>query len=205
VSYYIGFVNVVLYNYDRFMLPVCLILALFGGLAIDRWLAAAKRARAFRMAAVAAVFAYSTLCAATVDLVMLRDSRYTVEQWLNAHVRAGDVVGFVFPEQYYPRLAGFNSAKIESVSQLQGQEPAYFVLNADYAAAEPPASEIGQLVAGLERGQFGYTLAFRFRQPGPWPWLPGQAQELVGDRKERPITSVLRHINPLYEVFSKTR
>ena len=40
VSYYVGFVNVVLYNYDRFMLPVCLILALFGGLAVDRWLAA---------------------------------------------------------------------------------------------------------------------------------------------------------------------
>jgi hypothetical protein len=205
VSYYTGFVDVVLYNYDRFMLPVCLILSLFGGLAVDRWLAAGNRTRAFRLAVAAAVFAYSTLCAATVDLVMLRDSRYTVEQWLSARVHPGDVVGFVFPEQYYPRLEGFNSAKIESVSQLQGQEPAYFVLNADYAAAEPPASEIGQLVAGLERGQLGYTLVFRFRQPGPWPWLPGQSQELVGDRKERPITSVLRHINPLYEVFSKTR
>ena len=39
VSYYLAFINVVLYNYDRFMLPVCLVLSLFGGLALDRWLA----------------------------------------------------------------------------------------------------------------------------------------------------------------------
>ena len=134
---------------------------------------------------------------------MLRDSRYTVEQWLRGHVRPGDVVGFVFPEQYYPGSRRFNSAKSTSFPNSEGQEPAYFVLNADYAAAEPPASEIGQLVAGLERGQLGYTPVFRFRQPGPWPWLPGQSQELVGDRKERPITSVLRHINPSSTKFSR--
>ena len=45
VSYYLGFINVVLYNYDRFMLPVCLVLAMFGGLAIDRWLCAGGRGR----------------------------------------------------------------------------------------------------------------------------------------------------------------
>ena len=43
VSYYVGFINVVLYNYDRFMLPVCLVLSLFGGLAVDRWLAGRPR------------------------------------------------------------------------------------------------------------------------------------------------------------------
>jgi hypothetical protein len=38
VSYYAGFIDVVLYNYDRFMLPVCLVLSLFGGLALDMFL-----------------------------------------------------------------------------------------------------------------------------------------------------------------------
>jgi hypothetical protein len=204
VSYYAGFINVVLYNYDRFMLPVCLILSLFGGLAVDRFLAAGERGRTWRLRVAAAAFAYTMLCAATVDLVMLRDSRYAVEEWLGAHVRADNVVGFVFLEQYYPRLARFNSAQIVSAAELKEREPAYFVLNADYALAEPPDSEIGQLIAGLQNGRFGYSLAFRFRRPGPWPWLPGQSQELIGDRKERPITSVLRHINPWYEVFSKS-
>ena len=58
----------------------------------------------------AAAFACTLLYAATVDLVMLRDSRYTVEQWLSSHVDPGDVVGYVFPQQYYPRLESFNTS-----------------------------------------------------------------------------------------------
>src|SRR5262249_62352212 len=36
ISYYAGFVNVILYNYDRFVLPMTLILSMFGGYALDR-------------------------------------------------------------------------------------------------------------------------------------------------------------------------
>jgi hypothetical protein len=205
VSYYLGFVNVVLYNYDRFMLPVCLVLSLFGGLACDRWLSSSGRARAFRVAAVAALFVCSALYAATVDVVMLRDSRYTVEQWLADHVTPSDVVGYVFPQQYYPRIERFNNTEITSILQLQHDQPSYYILNADYARAEPTGTEIGQLVAGLQNGQLGYSLVFQYRRPPPWPWLPGAPRDLVGDRNERPVTSVLRQINPWYEVFRKSR
>ncbi len=205
VSYYLGFVNVVLYNYDRFMLPACLVLSLFAGLAWDRWLSAHGRGHAWRAAAAGLVFACTMLYAATVDLVMLRDSRYTVEQWLAAHVVEGDVVGYVFPLQYYPRLERYDHTEITSVQQLAGDRPAYYVLNAEYADAEPRDTQIGRLIAGLQNGDLGYSLAFRYREPAPWPWLPGSPRDLVGGRKERPITSVLRHINPWYEVFSRSR
>ena len=203
VSYYAGFVNVVLYNYDRFMLPVCLVLSLFAGLALDRWMSPGGRGRAWRVAGVSAVLACTFLYAATVDLVMLRDSRYMVEQWLAAHVGPRDLVGFVFPPQYYPRLERFNKTEITSVQRLRQDQPAYYILNADYARSEPPETAIGQLIAGLRNGKLGYSLVFRYRQPSPWPWLPGAPRDLVGDRKERPITSVLRHINPWYEVFKR--
>jgi hypothetical protein len=202
VSYYAGFIDVVLYNYDRFMLPVCLVLSLFGGLAFDRFLTA-NAASTWRWAVASGVFACTLMYAATVDVVMLRDSRYTVEQWLTTHVTGGDVVGYVFPEQYYPRLESFNTTTISSPAELQQQLPAYYVLNADYARAEPADSPIGQLIAGLQSGRLGYRLAFRYRHPSPWPWLPGAPRDLVGDRTEEPITSVLRHINPQYEVFQK--
>jgi len=201
VSYYAGFINVVLYNYDRFMLPVCLILSLFGGLALDRWLGG--RGPTWRIASVSAVFACTLLYAATVDLVMLRDSRYRVEQWLAGHVSPSDLVGFVFPLEYYPRLERFNNTEITSMERLRQDQPSYYVLNADYARAEPPDTNIGQLIAGLQNGTLGYSLAFRYRQPGPWPWMPGAPRDLVGDRTEKPITSVLRHINPWYEVFKR--
>ncbi len=41
-SYYLGFINVILYNYDRFVLPMCFVLAIFGGLAGDRLLASGR-------------------------------------------------------------------------------------------------------------------------------------------------------------------
>jgi hypothetical protein len=200
VSYYLGFINVVLYNYDRFVLPICVVLSLFGGLACDRWL---RGARTWRIAVVSAALAYSVLYAATVDLVMIRDSRYTVEQWLAAHVGRHDLVGFVFPEQYYPRLEPYDNAEITSVEQLQWDRPVYYVLNADYALAEPTGSPIGRLIAGLQQGTLGYEPVFRFRQPPPWPWLPGAHRDVVGPRTEQPITSALRHINPSYEVFKR--
>lgn len=202
VSYYAGFINVVLYNYDRFMLPACLVLSLFGGLAFDRWLSSGG-GRPWRAAAAGSMFAVSLLYAATVDLVMLRDSRYAVEQWLAPRVGPGDMVGFVFPLQYYPRLERFNSAEITSIGGLQDARPAYYVLNADYARAEPPGSEIGRLIAGLQNGQLGYRLVFRDRRPAPPVWQTFGPRDLVGDRNERPITSVLRHINPWYEVFKR--
>ena len=205
VSYYAGFVNVVLYNYDRFMLPVCLVLSLFAGRLFERWLSRDDRGRPWRAAAAGLVFAYTMLYGATVDLVMLRDSRYAVERWLADRVGPADLVGFVFPLQYYPRLERFNHAEITSVKQLKEGQPAYYVLNADYARAEPPDSEAGRLIAGLQNGDLGYSLVFRYRQPSPSPWAPGAPPDLVGDRNERPITSVLRHINPWYEVFIKSR
>ena len=205
ISYYLAFINVVLYNYDRFMLPVCLLLSLFGGLALDRWLSARLPARRWRVAGAGAVLAYSMLYAATVDLAMLRDSRYTVEQWLVQHAGAGTTVGYVFPPQYYPRLDRFNSFPIASASELAASRPEYYVLNADYARAEPVASDIGKLIAGLQNGASGYSLVFRYRRPAPWPWIPGAPRDLVGGRNEQPVTSVLRQINPWYEVFSRSK
>jgi hypothetical protein len=205
ISYYAAFVNVVLYNYDRFMLPVCFIMALFGGLAFDRWLPADGHARPWRAAAAGAVFACTMLYAGMVDVIMLRDSRFTVERWLAAHVGAGDTIGYVFPLQYYPRIERYNTAVLRTIGELQEVGPAYYVLNADYARAEPSDSETGKLIAGLHNGNLDYGLVFRYREPVLWRWLPGAPRDLVGDRTERPITSVLRQINPWYEVFKKRR
>ena len=203
ISYYLGFINVVLYDYDRFLLPILVVLSLFGGLVFDRWLTSNGRGRTWRIAGASAVFTYSILYAATVDLVMIRDSRYSVERWLAAHVGRHDLVGWVFPLQYYPRLEAFENSEVTSLEQLQLDRPIYYVLNADYARAEPPDTSIGRLIAGLQGGNVGYDLVFRFRQPSPWPWLPGAHRDLVGPHTETVITSSLRHINPSYEVFKR--
>jgi hypothetical protein len=205
-AYHVGLINVVLYNYDRFMMPVCLILAVFGGLAIDTFLS--RGANGFpsgrwRAAAVAAAFAYSLLYAATVDVLMVADSRYTVERWINAHLGENDGLGVSGLHEYVPRLEGFKYADISTVEELRRERPAFFILNADYVRAADPNTEWAGLISGLQHESLGYRLAFRYRRSSPWPWLPAGHPDLVGPRKETLVFSVLRNINPTIEVFER--
>lgn len=203
VSYYLGFINVVLYNYDRFLLPVCLLQALFAGAAVDHFLGASRRPHIWRTAAVGALFAYTLLYAGTVDLLMLRDSRYQVEQWMGRHAKRDERVGTMFPDSVLPRLGNCQVIKIRSIDDLERENPAFYVLNADYARAVPSGAPDGQLVAALQRGAVGYTRVLQSRSPDPWPWLPGAHPDLVGPRLGAAVVSVLRDINPTIQVYRR--
>jgi hypothetical protein len=207
VSYYLGFINVILYNYDRFVLPMCFVLALFGGLACDRLLTlgAGYRYRSPSGAAIAAAFAYTLLYAATVDVLMIEDSRYAVERWMSGHVRSRDLVAISGLHEYLPRIEDYHTEDIGTVAELRQEHPEYVVLNADYARAVPPETDWGQMIAGLERGTVGYRLVGRFRRASPWPWLPGGHPDLVGERQETIVFSTLRNINPTIEIFQRER
>jgi hypothetical protein len=202
-SYYLGFIDIILYNYDRYLLPICVVQALFGGVAFDRLLGlSAAPARTWRVAVIAGVFAYSFLYAATVDVLMVRDSRYTAEAWLRVHAGEDHLIGTVFPLVVLPRLHDMESIDIGSIDTLRRWTPSYFVLNADYARAVAPDTPAGQLVSGLRDETLGYRLAFRYRAPAPWPWLPGADPDLVGRRLGTSV-SFLRAINPTMEIFQR--
>jgi hypothetical protein len=216
VSYYLGFIDVILYNYDRFVLPICLVLSLFGGLALDVFLAASSRAmhratpstfgllgRPWRVAGVILVFAYTLLYAGTVDVLMLEDSRYAVEAWSTTHVGRDDLIGVTGLQEYRPRFDNSRWVDIGDVAQLERDRPLYFVLNADYALAVPPETSWGRLIGGLQQGTLGYRLVGRFRRDSPWSWLPGAHPDLVGSRRETPVFSTLRNINPTIDVFRR--
>jgi hypothetical protein len=216
VSYYLGFIEVILYNYDRFVLPICLVLALFGGLALDVFVAESSRAarratpsafvllgRPWRVAGVILVFAYTLLYAGTVDVLMLEDSRYAVEAWASTRVGREDLVGVTGLQEQRARLDNFSVVDVGDVAGLERERPLYFVLNADYALAVPPESSWGQLIGGLQHGSLGYRLVGRFRRESPWSWLPGAHPDLVGSRRETPVFSTLRNINPTIEVFRR--
>ncbi len=200
-SYYVTFLAVILYNYDRFVLPICFVLAPFAGLAIDRFLAWSRLPRPARLAATGGAVAYMVLYAATVDVLMIGDSRYVIEKWLAARVQKNELVASTFAPDYLPRLSGFRYSDIRSVRQLEAQRPAFYVLNVDYARAVPPDGPTGQLVAGLHQGTLGYRRVFEYRRASPWPWLIGAHHDLVGPRLERRVSTILRNVNPTIVVF----
>jgi hypothetical protein len=204
VGYYLGFIDVILYAYDRYLLPICLVQALFFGVAIDQFLRSSGGVRqVWRIALVAAVFAYTALYAATVDVLMIRDARYTVEQWLQTHVGPDRLVGTMFSPYVLPRLDDFHSLDIGTIDDLRQNAPAAYILNADYARAVPTDTPLGGLIAGLQHETLGYRLVFRYRSPAPWPWLPFPHHDLVGPRLETDVHSVLRDINPTFEIYSR--
>jgi fibro-slime domain-containing protein len=204
VGYYVGFINVVLYLYDRYLLPICLVQALFAGVALDEFSRGSGRApQRWRTAFIGGIFAYTLLYAATVDVLMMRDSRYTVEQWLHEHVGPDRLIGTMFPVYVLPRLADFRWMDIGTTDDLRAKVPADYILNADYARAVPADKPIGQLIAGLQHETLGYRLVFRYRSPNPWPWLPAPHADLVGPRLETEVYSVLRDINPTIEIYAR--
>jgi hypothetical protein len=137
VSYYLFFIDVILYNYDRFVLPVCFVMAVFAGFLMDESLARAGRAPAIARAVVTLVFAYTLLYASTVDVLMLRDSRYEAERWMTAHVR-GELVGVTELPELIPAVADFRTTAVATIEELRQQQPRFVVLNADYARAAEP-------------------------------------------------------------------
>jgi fibro-slime domain-containing protein len=204
VGYYAGFIDVVLYVYDRYLLPICLVQALFAGAAFDWFLRSPAGARQIpRVALVAVVFTYTALYASTVDLLMMRDSRYTVERWLQAHAGPDRLIGTMFPGYVLPRLEGLHTMDIGTIDDLRRQAPVDVVLNADYARAVPPERPIGELIAGLQHETLGYRLVFRYRSKAPYPWLPAPHHDLVGPRLETEVYSVLRDINPTIEIYQR--
>lgn len=200
-AYYFAVINIVLYNYDRFMMPVCLVLAVFTGMAFDVFLARRIGARQWKIAAVTGVLAYSLLYAATVDVLMIGDSRYAAQDWMRAHIKSTDVVAITELREYLPTRDG--SIEVRTIEDLNENRPDFFILNADYAHSAPPDSDWARLMTGVQDGRLGYKLVGRFRRPSPWPWLPAMHPDLVGSRQDALVFTTLRNINPTIEIFER--
>jgi hypothetical protein len=205
VSYYAAFNALLGYNYDRFMLPVMFLGAMFGGYALARLTGIAWRRLGITLAA--SVFAYSLFYASAVDVAMLRDTRYTTEAFLATQPESGAPTGFVFPIDYYPRLSSSGSHEVTSIGDLNGRRPGYVVINDDYASFEPPETDRGVLLTGIRSGALGYLPVFHAPGGFAFRWLPWPHRELAGPRPPptEPVTSSLRHIGPTYSVYVRDR
>jgi 4-amino-4-deoxy-L-arabinose transferase-like glycosyltransferase len=165
VSYVVFFPLVVLYVYDRFLLPVALVLSLFGGLALSR--ALDLHPWAGRAAAVA-LLAFALARAASVDVLLARDSRYAVEEWLRREVGPAPLVAAVGPLEYLPRFDGLHWRRLgPAASRLAQVNPEVVVVNADYARRADEGTGERAFYAALDDGSLGYRVALRHRRNPP--------------------------------------
>ncbi|HVJ89538.1 MAG TPA: hypothetical protein VM580_07015, partial [Labilithrix sp.] len=90
----------------RFLLPQALVLAVYGGLALDA-IAFGVSSRAIRMAlqgGVALALAAGLYVCMAVDATLLGDPRYDAEAWLASRVRPGETIETYGLNVYMPRM-----------------------------------------------------------------------------------------------------
>src|SRR5262249_5961471 len=156
VSYYLTFLDLILFSYDRYLLPVAILLAFFGG----RFLGALTRpgvrlpwVRWVLWTGVVAGLAYSLLYAGSVDARLLADSRYHVEDWLHQHAAPTDDVAAIGRRHHIPRFRWIPWAKVvQSDGRLLDEERPDFVTVTVTDLRHPQEIDLYQRLASGELG-----------------------------------------------------
>ena len=192
VSYYIFFISVAQFHYDRFLIPVSLVLSFFSGLAVSA-LIAKPRLRFIGWAVAALIAITAVRRPLSLDSQMLHDSRYAVADWLEQHVAGDTVASFLGSRSQIEPTSGHPEVHLESVAQRP--LPTLRSLDADYLIVnelEPVNAKQNELVRNLQSGDLNYTPVF---SPRYVPWM--------GTLSYAGVRTNLNMVNPPLTVFKR--
>jgi hypothetical protein len=199
LSYALTFLGVVMYEYDRFFLGVVVALALATGWWLDRFIRAGAPQRGLRLAAVSLAFAYALSRCVALDLLMVRDSRYSAEEHLRAEAKPTDKVGGTGGRRYLPRPEIVPWTLVRANTQdLDAIRPDLLVVNVGFGlrASEGYSND---LVRNVLPAGVTYSLVGEYRSPVPFP-LSLEPRFL---RAEEDEFSNLTKINPLIRLYRR--
>ena len=161
VSYYLFFLVVAGYVYDRFVVGMGLVLAIFAGGWIDDWLRDDAPRRRWRLALCAAGAAFIVWTGVSMDVMLLLDSRYDASRWIESH-RGGGRIALVGFSPYLPYVHGGIRLKEGPDEFEPAEQPKYIIVNAEVLRREflPPVER--QWQRWLDSGRSPYVVAARF-------------------------------------------
>jgi hypothetical protein len=168
LSYVVFILGLFRMSYDRFVLPLAIILAFFGGQALSEWLRGWQKV--IRTAAVIGVFTFSFLSALSVDVLMVRDSRYTVEKWLQKNIKPSQVLGTATPIEYLPRIDRYKhmAVPLREAEFLRAPKPDYIIFATEFARNFEAGSPENPFFSWLSREPAGYVPVYRYKTSIPW-------------------------------------
>lgn len=203
LSYYLSFLNVVLYAYDRFLLGLCFLIAIIMGCRLAEWVARRGAPAIAATALIAVAFGQALLTAASLDAMMIADSRYAAQQWVRANVARDASILLVGPRVYLPVLDGYVGRYVdpEILEKEKNFDYDYVVVNVKYMRRYGPETGTDAIYQRLRRGE-GYALAFR-RGPS-LAWLPLARDPVFRSEREDPYTNLAK-VDPEIEIYRKAR
>jgi PA14 domain-containing protein len=202
VSYFLTFIAVVMYHYDRFFIGICLVFAVAAGAWLDRWTRAGKPYRLLRLTVAGLALAYGAARVVSLDVMMLRDSRYFVEHWIIDRIAPGTRIAAEGMPLYLPRQAILLWVPVSSdPTVLAEQQPTFVILNPAYSArGADEAAAPGEFYSALADGRAGYRRVLSYRTHlwfSPLEWEPR-----FNGRNEDQFSNITK-VNPTIEVYER--
>lgn len=191
-SYYVFFVSVIRHNYVRFLLPITLVLAFFAASALAQ-MARRRAGRLTPLAVIGVLLVFAFARAAALDRLMLRDSRYAAETWLEQHAAGAKVAGLGRPQMLPRELIGMPWPRLRRLGvEVLAQRGFDYVVWSRSGILRPGEAA---LAAGLATEAGGFVRERCFATPRPWP-MPATEGIYTNLDKINPEVCVLRRRAP---------
>lgn len=174
LSYYVTFLCAILYSRDRFLLPVVVVFALFGGKLMDDLLRAVRPLKW----AIAAIFLYTLCYSLSVNLLMHQDARYAAEAWMRDNIDRQAPVMMYGWEHFLPRRRVLDLGAVQvkdtpDLAELQDADPDYIVRTSLMGAQTFPETMLEhQAYEQLDEQALGYEMVYQTPQTFRWNLLP---------------------------------
>jgi hypothetical protein len=199
LSYYLTFIAVVGYHYDRFWMPVALTFALIAGVALG-WLFEPGPLQSIRRGVAVTTMTLLIWRGVSTDALMLIDSRYDAERWLGEHKRSGVTV-YVGALSYLPRIDELGvqpmAATIEETLTIR---PQFIVVNPEFMRRFAPQRKEAEWWRWMSGETSPYRIVYH-RKARP-PWLALSYERRLYSGVHDPYTN-LGKINPDIVVFER--
>jgi hypothetical protein len=171
LTYYAGFIAVILYVYDRFLIGWLPIMSALGGIGLAALLDVRRGTVVGKVLAVGLVLVGVTNAVATT-IVFTRDPRHDAWAWVRAHVPCGSSVGVTFNGRYVPPLDCLDMWEL-TPGAIDGmiRWPQYLVLNEAYLQRFRDSPSGAAFHAALISGAAGYERLWR-AESAPPRWAP---------------------------------
>ncbi len=193
ISYYLFLISLTLSNYDRYLIPLAILLAFFSGKFVSDFLQPGQKLAPLRKGLVGLIFFYSFFYAFSVDILMFKDSRYATERWMRTNLSSSALIGVVDSREYLPRLEGYKwKLFLPTREQLDELNPDYIIINADYTYRVEKNDPRYKFFVELASGSFPYKLEWNYKNQSKWILL-----------NVKGIYTNLDKINPRIQIFKR--